>query len=195
MNQNMTNAAIEMRNTFRYVGEEPGWDSWRILKDTPRKGDCEDFALTTLWLVAGQSIIRFWWYLVTFQAIIWHVRTPRGVGHAELWFRGQSIDNISPNWKPEHMHKRWFPYLWPLVAFKMLTRRLNLKTAAVVMGLTVALVMWATGAFAQSANCGQRDAVIEHLASVTMTAPGGPMCLVASGQGWQVVDEPLGDDV
>jgi TRAP-type mannitol/chloroaromatic compound transport system substrate-binding protein len=74
---------------------------------------------------------------------------------------------------------------------------------------------------AQSANCGPHDVVVARLAegygesrqsialgannsvvevfassdsgswTITVTAPGGPTCLVASGQAYQAVNEPL----
>ena len=76
-------------------------------------------------------------------------------------------------------------------------------------------------AYAQSANCGPHDVVAARLASgygenrrsvalganntvvetfvseasgswtITVTTPGGPTCLVASGQSYQAVNEPL----
>lgn len=119
-----TQAAVEMRSTFKYQGERV--ENWRILKTTDlsgkRVGDCEDFSLSTLWLIAGGSFVKFWWYLVTFQAVIWYVKSAgNGVGHAELWFRGEWIDNIGPEWTKDSKHHKRFPYLWPLVIVKLLT--------------------------------------------------------------------------
>ena len=108
--------------TFSYKRDKV--ESWDILRDgTSRKGDCEDFALTTLWLLADKSMVKFWWYLVSFQAVIWYVKAAgSGEGHAELWFRGEWIDNIHPTWSDKAQNKKVFPYLFPLVIYKFITR-------------------------------------------------------------------------
>jgi hypothetical protein len=84
-----------------------------------------------------------------------------------------------------------------------------------------ALLLAADHAFAQSRNCAAHDVVVERLAdgygesrqsmglaannaivevfassetgtwTITVTAPGGPTCLVASGDGFEVVAEAL----
>ncbi len=87
--------------------------------------------------------------------------------------------------------------------------------------LTCALALLASDAAAQSRNCGTHDLVVERLASgygesrqsigmgsdgnvvevfaseetgtwtITVTSPGGPTCLVASGASFQVLAEAL----
>jgi len=87
--------------------------------------------------------------------------------------------------------------------------------------LTCAFALLASNATAQSRNCGPHDLVVERLASgygesrqsigmgadgnvvevfaseetgtwtITVTAPGGPTCLVASGAAFQLLAEAL----
>lgn len=85
------------------------------------KGDCEDFSLQLLFDLSGQSWVWFWWYLISCQAVIWHVTSYRGNGHAVLWFRGRWADNMEVSWyKTSNMrHTRRFPYLAPMVLLKL----------------------------------------------------------------------------
>ena len=98
---------------------------------------------------------------------------------------------------------------------------LGLLASAMSIGLAIVLIGLAGMVSAQSANCGPHDAVVARLAAgygesrrsialgannavvetfvsaetgswtITVTAPGGPTCLVASGQSYQAVNEPL----
>ena len=98
---------------------------------------------------------------------------------------------------------------------------LGLLASAMGIGLAIVLIGLAGMVSAQSANCGPHDVVAARLASgygesrrsialgannsvvetfastetgswtITVTAPGGPTCLVASGQSYQAVNEPL----
>lgn len=122
MDKNTTLFSLLAR--FRYTSDQFRWlDDWRIMKRDDHglfKGDCEDFALTLLWELANQSMWRFWWLQITFQAVMWQVTTASGNGHAVLWYRGAWADCTQPNWYPtEKMpHTRRFPWLWPLVMLK-----------------------------------------------------------------------------
>ena len=57
---------------------------WKVI-DTSKaawKGDCEDYALTVLWLISDRSVIKFLFnLLINIKFSIWHVKTERGVGH------------------------------------------------------------------------------------------------------------------
>ena len=116
-----------MKARFRYKTDKG--ESWTILHPTKGVtlllGDCEDFALTLLNMIADGSKVKFWFYLVTFQAIIWHCKTAGGEQHVQLWFRGKWIDNIYPTWDDTHRHSLRFPYPFPLVAYRMATYKLS----------------------------------------------------------------------
>jgi hypothetical protein len=128
---NIELAATWMRRVFVYKSDKG--ESWQIMKrnkvigvsDFKLFGDCEDFALTLLHAIADGSKVKFWFYLVTFQAIIWHCKTAGGEQHVQLWFRGKWIDNIYPTWGDSHRHSLRFPYPFPLVAYRMATYKLS----------------------------------------------------------------------
>ena len=123
---NKYDASASVDKSFVYTSDVGG-ERWRIMKPTADgklEGDCEDYALTVLYYVADKSLLKFWFYLITFQAVIWHCKTINGTHHAQLWFRGRWIDNIGATWSKTHRHKLWFPYIFPLVAYRMLTSKL-----------------------------------------------------------------------
>lgn len=109
---------------FRFRYKRDGFDTWRILKTDKHGlalGDCDDFAITALYLESGRSLKRMWWNLLTLQAAIWMVQTVEGEYHAVLWVRGKGwIDNIVPLWREECGYKRLWPWPWPAIALKLL---------------------------------------------------------------------------
>ena len=108
----------DLRKKFEYTSDKV--DGWRILKgDGPLRGDCDDFAITALWIEADQSMVKFWWMLNTCQAAIWYTKTSRGVGHNMLWVKGKGwIDNNHPYWG-ERQYRKIFPWPTPAIALKM----------------------------------------------------------------------------
>jgi hypothetical protein len=114
------------RNKIEYrffYTKDPKIDYWRVTTyDGPVKDDCDGYALTLLWGLAGRSWWRFWWLLITFQATIWFVKSYNGDGHAVLWYRGWWADNMEYKWyrTADMRHTRRFPMPWPSVALKLL---------------------------------------------------------------------------
>lgn len=116
----------ELRADFTYRADT-GRDRWRVLRGRDGViGDCEDFALTLAWRLAGQSWLRFWWHLFTLKSVVWYSKTVgSGTAHAVLFHRGVGwADNIYPQWRPKTLHKKVFPFLAPVVAVKMAAARL-----------------------------------------------------------------------
>lgn len=98
------------------------FDSFRILDEPegPLQGDCDDFAVTALWVTEGRSMVRFWWALISFRAVIWYVKGTGFASHVVLYHRKLGwIDNQNPAWG-ELQDKLRFPLPWPIVALKML---------------------------------------------------------------------------
>jgi len=116
-------ALAQLRRLFIYRSDGR-FDHWRVMRPTLAgrlEGDCEDFALTLAYRIAGRSWARFWWHQITGKSLIWFCKTSSGVGHAVLWHRGAGwADNIHPQWQPRTPHRLWFPYLLPLIALKLL---------------------------------------------------------------------------
>lgn len=113
----------EFRDRYVYKGESK--EHWSVLTadQGPLEGDCEDYALTALWYVAGRSWFRFWLLQVTGQACIWHTnfRSIPDTGHAVLWVRGRGwTDSYFQDWQTSTPHRKLFPYIAPFVALKLL---------------------------------------------------------------------------
>lgn len=109
-------------------------DNWEILQpdaDGAYRGDCDDFALTALYLQKGESLFKFWRALFLRDAKIYFV-TVGGVGHAVLECQGRYIDNIQRRWvsKNDLLQYRQ-PYIFkfrcpiPFIAVKMAFGRLK----------------------------------------------------------------------
>lgn len=116
----MADDLADLRTRFRWTADRV--DGWRVLDAPagPLKGDCDDFALTALWLTCGRSWLRLWWLVATFQAAFWFARLNGGGGHMMLWVRGRGwIDNIHPEWSGRARHKRVFPVLLPVILIKL----------------------------------------------------------------------------
>lgn len=114
----------DLRARFKWTADKA--DGWRVLRNEvgPLKGDCDDFAITALWLTAGRSWARVWWMLLTFQAVIWFCQTNSGGGHVMLWVRGKGwIDNIYPTWGPKPRHTRRFPHIITVIMIKLAVGR------------------------------------------------------------------------
>jgi hypothetical protein len=100
-------------------------DSWRILTVEDLRGDCDDFAVTALYISTG-SLIKFWYELIFGSAKVHMVTTASGGGHAVLEYKGVYIDNWTLAWVPReymevvlgHQFKSWM-FVWPISALKM----------------------------------------------------------------------------
>jgi hypothetical protein len=130
-------AQADLNSRFTYSGDRTG-ENWSILRDDgPVQGDCEDYSLTLIWLSEGQSLIRFWWALITLKYMVWHCQSPGGVGHVIMWVRGHGwTDNIQRKIITKQQRKAkgyrlWFPYVAPLVLFKFIARPLTWLVARI----------------------------------------------------------------
>lgn len=89
---------------FRYVTDSEQYhfrEVWRVLntKKEVWNGDCEDYALTVMWLMSDQNVYKFLFNLfINPKFSIWFVHTERGVGHAILEHDGFFVDNIQRKW-------------------------------------------------------------------------------------------------
>jgi predicted transglutaminase-like cysteine proteinase len=127
-----------LNETWKYVydSERHGFDRWVILKEPPYEGDCEDYAITLLWLMSGKSMINFWINVITMQVQLRRVITKKGEGHVVLRIGNLYIDNWSKAFVPwETMeragHKK---FLWMydplLVIWKMSKSSSTLKKSS-----------------------------------------------------------------
>lgn len=117
----------EFNSRFTYR-EDIGWlDHWEILDTTGLvQGDCEDYALTLIYLFEGASMWRFWLSLINLKHVLWFARSEsNNEGHILLWKRGHGwVDNTTKvfNDKPAQGFKRRYPFLFPMVLVKFAVR-------------------------------------------------------------------------
>lgn len=113
----MREAAAYMRKRFRYESDGP-LDDWDIGVTI---GDCEDFGLTVLYLIYGRSRKRAIAALMRGEARMIYTKTPRGAGHAVLYFNGHYIDNRYPSWSTEWRYEIRRPYSRLMIGLKLAT--------------------------------------------------------------------------
>ena len=100
-------------------------DNWHIMPMDNLRGDCDDYAVTALYLMCKGSLLKFWLKIITFQAVFWFTKSPTGGGHLVLWMRDHGyIDNWDRKWvtkdyMKQEGYKFVFPWLAPFVALKM----------------------------------------------------------------------------
>lgn len=124
----------ELNSTWAYkydIDQYAKREYWQIMKERPYVGDCEDYALTLLYLISGKSMWKFWWYLCTGKAQIRRVITKNGGGHAVLRFGNMWADNWTKKFvtweemeKLGHKKYYWF-YLPQDVALKLLLAKIH----------------------------------------------------------------------
>lgn len=101
-------------------------DAWKIIyaKNTKGKyvGDCEDYALSILWRLSGESKLKMWWLLLTHQAGICLVGPSKWkVSHAVLRYKGDYVDNWTRKFGPKsaieknHTFHIFYGYGWAYV--------------------------------------------------------------------------------
>lgn len=114
-----------LADNFKYKSDGK-LDNWRIMPLDDLKGDCDDYAVTALYLACDRNIIDFWIKVLTLQAIFWHTKSPAGGGHLVLWLKDYGyIDNWQKEWTSKEImldegYKFIFPWLFPLCGLKML---------------------------------------------------------------------------
>lgn len=80
---------------YSYAYDKEGRDVWHILKRKKGRflGDCEDCALTLLYMLSDESLLRFWYNLLFTDTRLLYCEF-QGVGHAVLQYEGRYIDNV-----------------------------------------------------------------------------------------------------
>ena len=122
----------ELNKLYKYRNDPKTYDQWLIPRVTDGKlqDDCDGFSLAVLYyVVAEESILKFWKLLITGKAKIHYVYN--NGGHAVLQLDGMYIDNWTLEWvTKEHMealghqfHKR--DYMFYQVALKMLATKIR----------------------------------------------------------------------
>ena len=88
-------------------------DKWTIMEGPEYVGDCEDYSLTVLWQISGQSWSRFWWLQLTGKAALLRCQVPSGEYHIVLRYDDKCIDNIQQQWvTKEYMEESGYRFVW-----------------------------------------------------------------------------------
>jgi hypothetical protein len=81
-------------------------DAWKIIYNANNEGkfvgDCEDYSLSILYRLCGQSHLKMWWMLITHQAGICLVGPSKWkASHAVLRYKGEYVDNWTKKFGPK----------------------------------------------------------------------------------------------
>ena len=81
-------------------------DAWKIIYSANAEGkfvgDCEDYSLSILYRLCGESHIKMWWMLITHQAGICLVGPSKWKSsHAVLRYKGEYVDNWTKKFGPK----------------------------------------------------------------------------------------------
>ena len=81
-------------------------DAWKVIYSENAEGkyvgDCEDYALSILYRLCGESHLKMWWMLITHQAGICLVGPSKlKVSHAVLRYKGEYVDNWTKKFGPK----------------------------------------------------------------------------------------------
>lgn len=96
------------RFVYMYDKKMPISDAWFVMperQDGKLRGDCDDFALTCIWLACDRNVWKFIWFVVILHKYrVYFSKAPNGenhlVGYADgLWF---------DNWTREALPKDQF---------------------------------------------------------------------------------------
>ena len=123
-----------LNETWKYLydNDQYGSNTWVIIKEPPYEGDCEDYALTLLWLMSDRSMVNFWVNIFTMQAQLRRVITKNGRGHVVLKVGELYADNWTQKfvtWEEMESQCGHKKYLWMydpiLVVLKMFVSTLK----------------------------------------------------------------------
>lgn len=127
----MTNldALLTVNSLFVYKADREVyrlWDVWKIMKTRDEMvGDCEDYALTILWLICDYSeteMVRKLWSREAKLHIYKH--TKNKTKHIGLQVGDKYVDNISRFWNTgeslePYGYKHWMRIPFPLIFLKL----------------------------------------------------------------------------
>ena len=114
----------ELNSKFIYT--EDKFDKWTIMKgDGPFKGDCEDYALTHIWMESGKNWFSFFKTILLMKYVLWFCKLTDGGFHMVVSHKGQFVDNRLRAYTSElpKTYKLIFPLIPPVFLVFFLLKR------------------------------------------------------------------------
>lgn len=107
----VTDAVDYVAKRFVYKEDPKSWwpDYWFVMKEKDGKmyGDCDDFAVTVLWLVCKRNLLKFFWHvLFTHKHKVYRVRSNNSSTYNHLI--GRVDDYWFDNWTLKALDKETF---------------------------------------------------------------------------------------
>lgn len=88
-------------------------DRWKIMTGPEYVGDCEDYSLTVLWHLSGESWFKFWLLQLTGKAALLRCQVPSGGYHIVLRYGSHCIDNIQRRWvSKDYLEAEGYRFVW-----------------------------------------------------------------------------------
>ena len=117
----------ELNKKFKYRKDRDQYgfrDAWYVMNHEPYHGDCEDYSLTLLFNLKDRKWEKFLLSLLIRESKICHCKSPRGVGHAVLRYKGRYIDNIQRKWcTKEYMENRGYKFsIWLYIPYQVVIK-------------------------------------------------------------------------
>ena len=104
---NVKSAVKYVSDRFSYTPDPTLFDYWTIMSSDQGQmlGDCDDFAITTIWKICDNNIFKFIInVLILHRYRVYFSRTPAGQRHAVGYAEGMYFDN----WSREALPKAEF---------------------------------------------------------------------------------------
>jgi|TARA_R110002110_G_scaffold42549_14_gene133418 hypothetical protein len=115
----MQKALTDVVESFTYMSDPEQFgqaEAWYIMKEKPYTGDCEDFALTTLYNICNRKVVLMLASIFVGRSKICFTKSPSEGGHAVLRHRGMYTDNWQKEWltKQDYLDKGYtfHPFLF-----------------------------------------------------------------------------------
>jgi len=124
-------AVHHVHSKFNYLADKKLYigDGWFVMPERNQKmfGDCDDFAITSLWLACDENIFKFILNVfILHRYRLYHSKTVDGEAHIIGYAQGLWFDNFTGEALPEKQffektkHKKWFFYPSPYILWFML---------------------------------------------------------------------------
>ena len=128
---NIRDAVKYVGSRFKYLLDKKLYigDCWFVMPESNQvmRGDCDDFAITSIWIACDRSIWNFILNVFLLHRYrLYYAKTVAGESHIIGYAQGLWFDNWSREALPKKeffektLHKKWFFYPSPYIMWFML---------------------------------------------------------------------------